>query len=215
MKKSKIETAETRKRIVSIASRIFMEQGLAATGIADVMKAAGLTQGGFYRHFESKEQLIAEANAAAGDNIYERLEQAIAGKSPADALETTVQLYLNQFRNDKPEYLCPLASLGTELLHSDEQVKIGAAAGYQRLVDFMAVQTRKLNLLDHGRVACAIVSTMIGAGTLSKLAPNETRRIAALDNAANMVRLLIQAAPRTTAQQDTGSPTLAAEASAT
>ena len=62
MRRSRLETEETRKRILSTASRLFLERGLAAVGTREVMAGAGLTPGGFYRHFASKEHLIAEAN---------------------------------------------------------------------------------------------------------------------------------------------------------
>ena len=65
MRKSRIEAAKTRERIVTAAAAEFRQHGIAATGLADLMKAAGLTHGGFYRHFESKDQLVAEACSAA------------------------------------------------------------------------------------------------------------------------------------------------------
>ena len=61
MRKSKTETAETRRRIVDLAAKTFRRNGIAATGVAEIMAAAGLTHGGFYRHFGSKDQLVAEA----------------------------------------------------------------------------------------------------------------------------------------------------------
>jgi TetR/AcrR family transcriptional regulator, transcriptional repressor for nem operon len=67
MRKSKRETEETRKRIVEMAADEFRQHGIATSGIADLMAAVGLTHGGFYRHFDSKEQLVAEATAAALD----------------------------------------------------------------------------------------------------------------------------------------------------
>src|SRR5262249_50697110 len=71
MRKSREEAAETRKRIVRAAACKFREKGIDATGLADVMKAAGLTHGGFYKHFASKDQLVAEATTAALDTLLE------------------------------------------------------------------------------------------------------------------------------------------------
>jgi len=65
MRKSKQETALTRERIVKAAASEFRQHGIVATGLADLMSAAGLTHGGFYRHFDSKDQLVAEASAVA------------------------------------------------------------------------------------------------------------------------------------------------------
>src|ERR1700761_7631799 len=76
MKKSKAETAKTRERIVQVAAQQFRRNGIQQTGVADIMAAAGLTQGGFYRHFESKDQLVAEACAASMDHIVRAAEAA-------------------------------------------------------------------------------------------------------------------------------------------
>ncbi len=69
MRKSREEAAQTRKRIVEAASCEFRKNGIVATGLNDLMKAAGLTHGGFYKHFESKDQLVAEACAEAVEAI--------------------------------------------------------------------------------------------------------------------------------------------------
>src|SRR6187399_1297164 len=73
MRKSRVEAAKTRERIVSAAATEFRRHGIEATGLADLMKAAGLTHGGFYKHFESKGQLVAEACAEAGRELSERV----------------------------------------------------------------------------------------------------------------------------------------------
>jgi TetR/AcrR family transcriptional repressor of nem operon len=76
MKRSKQETAETRKRIVETAATEFRRNGIDGTGLADLMGAAGLTHGGFYRHFDSKDHLVAESCAAAVDSVVESLTSA-------------------------------------------------------------------------------------------------------------------------------------------
>jgi TetR/AcrR family transcriptional repressor of nem operon len=177
MRKSKSDTAETRKRIVSTAAQVFLDQGIAATGIADVMAAAGLTQGGFYRHFDSKEQLTR-----------------IAGKPPREALDTIVHLYLHQRRGKDPVFLCPLANLGSELQRWNEEVKAAAIDGYQRLVQLVAMQIERLEIQDPQRVADAIVSMIVGAVTLSQLAPDPTKAKAILVNAQYASGILSQSA---------------------
>jgi TetR/AcrR family transcriptional repressor of nem operon len=171
---------------------VFLDQGIAATGIADVMAAAGLTQGGFYRHFDSKEQLIAEANSAAFDELLTMFETKMAGKPPREALDTIVRLYLHQRRGKDPVFLCPLANLGSELQRWNNEVKAGAMDGYQRLVRLVAAQTERLEIRDHQRVADAIVSTIVGAVTLSQLAPDATKAKAMLANAQFVVGVLLQ-----------------------
>ena len=79
MRKSREEAAQTRKRIVTVAAGEFRKNGIVATGLNDLMKAAGLTHGGFYKHFESKDQLVTEACAEAVDTIVEFVTDAAAG----------------------------------------------------------------------------------------------------------------------------------------
>ena len=76
MKKSKAETAETRKRIIEVAAQTFKNHGIHATGVAEIMSTVGLTHGGFYRHFESKEQLIAAAFAKNMEDLAVAFETA-------------------------------------------------------------------------------------------------------------------------------------------
>lgn len=192
MKRSKIDTADTRKRIVSTASRLFLENGLAETGIAHIMAAAGLTQGGFYRHFDSKDQLIAEANIAANDEMFDYYEQAVAGMAPRDALDTIVGLYLRQSHGEGPAWLCPLPNVGGELRNFDRKVRSVAMDGYQRLVAFFATLTTALGVTDPAGVADAIVSAMVGAVMLSRLAVNPAIAQTILDSTELAVNALLQ-----------------------
>lgn len=192
MKKSKVETAETRRRIISTASRLFMEKGLGETGIADVMVAAGLTQGGFYRHFESKEQLIAEANREANEQLFQFYDEAVAGKSPLEAMDTIVSLYLYQSEDDGSGKLCPLANLGSELYHANEDIRAVAMEGYQRFTESFAQMTGQLGIADNVGVSDAIVSTIVGAVTLSRLSVDAAMSKNILENAQTAVRTLLQ-----------------------
>src|SRR3954462_14468956 len=127
MRKSREEAAETRKRIVRAAASEFREKGIVATGLADLMKAAGLTHGGFYKHFESKDQLIAEACAEAGRGLSEKF-----AAHPAKG--SAVSSSLSVRPRDNPAAGCPLAALGPELARCDEKTRAVATAGFERLV---------------------------------------------------------------------------------
>ena len=135
MRKSRVEAAETRERILSTATRMFLDKGLGTVGMRDVMAGANLTPGGFYRHFRSKDRLIAEVSGAALDRAFAMLESETVGKSPARAVERIVSVYLGQSQAKGKPYLCPLAMLGAELRHSDPQVRAIAIDGHQRIVD--------------------------------------------------------------------------------
>ena len=191
MRKSKADTAETRKRIIAVASNVFLRNGLAATGIADVMVAAGLTQGGFYRHFDSKEQLVAEANEAAFRELLAMFDAATAGKSPQEALDLIVERYLYQLHAEEVIYLCPLANLGTELCHADAQVRAVAGDGYAGLVKLIAAHLMRMDIADYVGVAEAIVAVLVGAVSLSRLTVEPASTKAILSNAQDTINFLV------------------------
>ncbi|TFW29269.1 TetR/AcrR family transcriptional regulator [Duganella callida] len=195
MRKSKAEAAETRKRILAAASGEFLRHGIGATAIADVMVAAGMTQGGFYRHFESKEHLVAEASAAAFEAIFAGFDAAATGKSPREAIELIVHLYLHQLDASEQGALCPLVNLGSELRHSDEQVKGVVLDGYSRFVKLFAACLMRLDYTDYVGLAESIVSVIVGAVSIAGLAPDRKIADTILTNAENTVKMLLQSAP--------------------
>jgi len=159
MRKSREEAAQTRKRIVEAASCEFREKGIVATGLADLMKAAGLTHGGFYKHFESKDQLVAEACAKAVDSV-------IGVMAAHPTINAAVAAYLSTRHRDKPASGCPLAAIGGELSRSDGEAREAATAGFVRLVDILA---GKAGTAEARRRALVAASTMIGAVTMSRV----------------------------------------------
>ena len=135
MRKSREEAAETRKRIVKAAACEFRAKGVVATGLADLMKAAGLTHGGFYKHFESKDQLVAEAFADAVGEMLGRMEA-------APSVAAAVAGYLSAQHRDHPASGCPLSAIGSELARADARTRDAATAGFERLVDLLAAKSR-------------------------------------------------------------------------
>jgi TetR/AcrR family transcriptional repressor of nem operon len=162
MRKSKGEAAETRRRIVTAAAGEFREHGIVATGLADLMQAAGLTHGGFYKHFESKDQVVAEACAEAVRVLIEKLE---AAPSKGSVLGS----YLSTRHRDDPATGCPLAALGSELARFDEKTREAATDGYLRLVDILVRKSGKVPAEVARQRALVAVSTMIGAVTMSRV----------------------------------------------
>ena len=162
MRKSREEAAQTRKRIVSAASKEFRKNGVVATGLNDLMSAAGLTHGGFYKHFETKDQLVAEACGEAVVAVTEMLNTNTAAGTPP------ITTYLSAFHRDNPEAGCVLAGIGSELGRSDEQTRSVATNGFLKLVELVAAQFGKQSPAVRRRALVA-VSTMIGAVTMSRI----------------------------------------------
>ncbi|GJI90487.1 TetR/AcrR family transcriptional regulator [Duganella hordei] len=192
MRKSKVEAAESRKRIVATAKGIFLREGIAATAISDLMVAAGLTQGGFYRHFESKEHLVAEANALAFADTLASFEAAVAGKSPRDAVDAIVHRYLQQLQGTELDDLCPLSNLSSELRHADGQLKAVVFEGYSHFVKFIAAYLMRLDYQDYVGLAESIVSVLVGAVSLAGVMSGQAASEAILVNARDTVKLLLQ-----------------------
>lgn len=168
MRKSKEETAKTRARIVLSAATNLRKHGIAGTALADLMHEAGLTHGGFYRHFESKDQLVAEACAAAMDSLLVAMKKAVSRKGARNPLTLTTSKYLSTDHRDHPENGCPLAGLGSELARCDDDVRRVATDAFRRLTSLLEEQ---LDLLGQTAKRRAIVSacTMIGAMTMSRI----------------------------------------------
>jgi TetR/AcrR family transcriptional repressor of nem operon len=158
MRKSREEAAQTRRRIVEAASCEFRKNGIVATGLNDLMKAAGLTHGGFYKHFASKDQLVAEATTAALDALLEGMA--------AHPTTSAVAAYLSTRHRDDPASGCPLAALGSELARSDRAAREAATAGFVRLVKILA---GKAGTADARRRALVAAATMIGAVTMARM----------------------------------------------
>ena len=169
MRKSKQEAAQTRQRIIKAAAAAFRKNGIAGTGLSDLMAAAGLTHGGFYRHFDSKDQIVAEACTAAVDSLVEQLAAAASGKSPRRGLKTIVENYLSAAHRDEPADGCPLAALGSEMARGDERTRAAATQAFLMLVGVIASQFGKTRPDVARRRALVAAATMIGALTVSRI----------------------------------------------
>jgi TetR/AcrR family transcriptional repressor of nem operon len=166
MRKSKQEAAATRGRIVKAAAAKFRLNGIGGTGLSDLMAAAGLTHGGFYRHFESKDQLVAEACAAAAESA---IAAFFSDKSPQSGLKARVAKYLSPAHRDDPSAGCPLAALGSEIARSDEKTRAAATRAFLKLVEIIAAASGN-TLPDVGRRRASVAAaTMIGALTMSRI----------------------------------------------
>ncbi|ACC75137.1 TetR family transcriptional regulator [Paraburkholderia phymatum] len=169
MRKSKAETADTRRRIVEVAAREFRANGIQTTGLADLMSAAGLSHGGFYRHFESKDQLVAEACEAGLAAIIAKLEAAAGESAGKEGFDAIVDAYVSASHRDAPADGCPLAGMGSELARADDATREAAAKGFDDLVGVLAKRSsRRRKEAAHAEAVFAL-SAMIGAVTMARV----------------------------------------------
>lgn len=172
MRKSKRESAETRKRIVEVASAEFRRNGIGATGLADLMKAAGLTHGGFYKHFESKEQVVEEAFTAAIDQMAQDMRHTMSA-SPGDrGLHAMISNYLSARHRDDPAGGCPFAALGSEVARSGDSLREATTAGFLKVVDTIAGELEGMSSAAARKGGMLIFSTMVGAMTMARVVRN-------------------------------------------
>ena len=169
MRKSKQEAAATRARIVRSGASEFRENGISGTGLNDLMAAAGLTHGGFYRHFELKDQVVAEACSVAFAELAERLAAAVSGRSDCSGFEALVAEYLSPRHRDNPADGCPFAALGSEIARSNDELRTAATEGFMKLVDVVAGQFKRTRPDLAKQRAAVAMSTMIGALIMSRI----------------------------------------------
>jgi TetR/AcrR family transcriptional regulator, transcriptional repressor for nem operon len=169
MRKSKAETAETRRRIVEVAARQFRSKGIHATGLSDLMSEAGLTHGGFYRHFESKDQLVAEACEAGFESLIESFEKAASEAPDGEAFKSIVQTYVSTSHRDSQTGGCPIAGMGSELAHGDEKTREVTVQGFDDMVNVLAKQIRRRKADAAHSEAVFAMAAMIGAVTMSRI----------------------------------------------
>ncbi|HVS52546.1 MAG TPA: TetR/AcrR family transcriptional regulator [Opitutaceae bacterium] len=132
----------TRRRIVDAASQAFREQGLAETGVDDVMRRAGLTHGGFYAHFEDKSALVAEACAAAFDAGVPNLERIAAGRSPATRARLLIDSYLAARHRDNRGSGCFVVAVGADMVRLRGAARSGYARGFAQHLERLATALR-------------------------------------------------------------------------
>lgn len=134
MRVSQEEKARTHARILASASRRMRERGVAGAGLAEVMRDAGMTNGGFYRHFPTREAMLACALEAAFDSFLTPLETAAAEGDPVEALAQFKALYLSSGHVENSGLGCPLPAVGSEVGHAGKELRQAFTAGLNRLV---------------------------------------------------------------------------------
>jgi TetR/AcrR family transcriptional repressor of nem operon len=187
MRVSRAQAAENRQNVIDVASRLFRQHGFDGIGLKDLMEAAGMTQGAFYKQFESKEDLVAEASARALESAAARWSEA-ADANPRDPLGAVLDFYLSKGHRKEEREGCPLVALGADAARQSADVKKGFETGIREHLNFLG---GVLSETDSGRKrekAMSILSTMVGAVTLARVVNDPRLAQALLDAAAKSIR---------------------------
>lgn len=158
----------THDRIVDVASRAIRRKGYGGAGVADVMKDAGLTHGGFYAHFDSREAMLAEAADRAGADGVAALARIAGAAAPDQALHALIGAYLSRAHVEQAETGCPVAALGSDLPRQSPEVRRAATRRIKELVDLIARQSADWGQPGAHDQALVTVSTMLGALVLAR-----------------------------------------------
>ena len=170
MRYSKEHKLETHARIVKKASARLREKGAHGVGVADLMKDAGLTHGGFYSHFESREALVIEAFTHALDRSIDNWRKVAADKSPTQRLETVVNKYLTSAHRDAPAQGCAVPSLGADVARESPKTRKAFAAKLDEMIEAMAECFPESGPKTARRQAIASLSTMVGSLLMARIA---------------------------------------------
>jgi TetR/AcrR family transcriptional regulator, transcriptional repressor for nem operon len=162
MKVSKEQAAENRDRVVETAARLFREHGYNGIGVADLMKAAGLTHGGFYGNFGSKEALMAEAADRAVSTSLADWDKAVA-RHPEQPLKAVTGAYLSVRHRDLPGQGCAVAALGPDIARLAPEVRSAMTDGIRRQIDKLASLMPPGSLEQQRQDALATYAAMVGA----------------------------------------------------
>jgi|SRR5258708_1275947 len=184
---SKVEKAKTHKRIVAIASKRFREDGLTGVGIAELMKEAGLTVGGFYKHFGSRDDLVSQALSSAFGGWKRRVDAAASGGPPV-SYARLIDDYLNEAHRNNPGRGCAFGALAGEIARSDKQTRALASKQVRNDLQLIAGLLPDKNKRAARSKAILAFSALVGALALARAVSDEALSVEILKTVAELLK---------------------------
>jgi TetR/AcrR family transcriptional repressor of nem operon len=173
MRVSQEEKERTHEKIVASAARLLRERGIDSTSVADVMTDVGLTHGGFYRHFATKDDMVSAAIDSAFDQVLAMLADSREPGSEAPSSEIFAGVYLSNGHVGHPGKGCPVAALSTDVARAPERVRERFSAGVKRLVQALAA-VGKGGVVQRRARAYRQLAMMAGAVMIARSSDEET-----------------------------------------
>ena len=167
MRRSREEVMRTHARIVERAAVLFRERGIDGIGLAGLMQEAGLTHGGFYRHFPSKDELVAAACAQALVESARRMRRR-AQKDPADPLGAVVKGFLSRDHVADPGHGCAIAALGSDIFRCGAETREAFTEGVAQLIAAMAELQQEGSFRERRERAMTTLASMLGAVIIAR-----------------------------------------------
>lgn len=191
MRVSRAQAEANRDTVVSVASRLFREHGFDGVGLKTLMEGAGLTHGGFYKQFESKDDLAAQASRRAMEGATRRWSAAAA--SGDDALQAVIDLYLSADHKHEVGDGCPLVALGSDAARQSETIRKPFEDGIKAHLQVIEELLPEGEASGQSEKAMATLSLMVGAVLMSRIVTDEALSDRLLAAAATEVRKIIGA----------------------
>jgi TetR/AcrR family transcriptional regulator, transcriptional repressor for nem operon len=174
---TKEQADHNRRLIVETASRMFRLHGMENVAVAEIMKESGFTHGGFYNHFESKDELAAEAIASAFEVVASNLSEKLASaKHPQESLATFVARYLSPPHRDSKSGGCPASALSADAARSGRAIQTAFVKGVEAYLDMIAAQIGG-DEREAREQAIALFSGLVGAMMLSRAVKKSDPRL--------------------------------------
>ncbi|WP_298242619.1 TetR/AcrR family transcriptional regulator [uncultured Bradyrhizobium sp.] len=170
MRYSREHKQETHDRIVRKASVRLREKGAHGIGVADLMKEAGLTHGGFYAHFDSREALVIEAFGYAMDRSMEHWRKITGEAAPDKRLTLIAEAYLSALHRDNPGHGCSIPALGAEIARESPKTRKAFAGKLDEMIELMADYIPNLPRKAARKQAIATLAAMAGTMLLARIA---------------------------------------------
>ena len=187
MRVSRIQAEENRQTVINTASRLFRQHGFDGIGLKDLMESAGLTQGGFYKQFASKEDLAAQASGRALESASQRWSAA-AAKNPKDPIGAVIAFYLSEGHRTEKSEGCPIVALASDAARQGPDVKASFEAGIKAHLQRLDGMVCATDAKEAKAKAMTILSVMVGALTLSRIVNDPGLAQSFLKNAGKEVR---------------------------
>ncbi|WP_433969358.1 TetR/AcrR family transcriptional regulator [Tunturiibacter gelidiferens] len=187
MRVSRARAAENRERILDVATRLFRERGIDGIGVADLMKSAGLTHGGFYGHFKSKDDLVAQACGRAvqkmRDNWIKVLDQ-----TSGDPVHALANIYLAAKHRDNAGRGCTVAALGSEIARQSTAVRHNVTEELKPFIDYLSAIVQGNSASLRRERAIALYASLVGALVIARAVDDAAFSNEVLHAVANFVR---------------------------
>jgi TetR/AcrR family transcriptional repressor of nem operon len=167
MRVSREKAAEHREQIIDAAGMLFRSKGFGGVGVADIMKAADLTHGGFYGHFASKDDLIAQASERSMVRAAANWRKVVA-EAPDNPYAALLKHYLSQRHRDDPGHGCAFAALSGDASRCGKPVRDAFAQGLEPLIDILARVIPGRSKAARRRKAIAALAELVGALVLAR-----------------------------------------------